>query len=130
MNYIKHIDTRPYYKTVIIVNNIAVICRKNQTTGETIEIRAIMKLSETLEIDTDARTVTYLFDDSNQFQAVKIGSVRRDWLRLAAGNNTFKYTEVGLNAVTITTSCLMNPRTDLPARRVSISGSLKTTNST
>lgn len=77
---------------------------RNETTGDELRIVMTMDEDESLEVDTDAKTVTYLADGSNQFGAVEVrGDVRRDWLRLAPGNNTLFFEDVGTQAVTIVT---------------------------
>lgn len=76
----------------------------NETTGEGIVVTMAMAVNETLEIDTDARLVTYLLDNSNQFQAVALDSARLQWLRLAPGNNTLRFTDTGTTAVTLVTT--------------------------
>ena len=75
----------------------------NTTTGESIAVQFLMSLNEILIINTDQKTVVYDKDGSNQFQAVDLGPLRRDWLKLEPGNNTLQWTESGVNAVTITT---------------------------
>jgi hypothetical protein len=76
----------------------------NQTTDEAIAVGFEMALNQALEIDTDQRTVTYLLDASNQFQAVGLDSARRAWLRLAPGNNVLRFDDTGTAAVTVVTS--------------------------
>lgn len=74
----------------------------NNTTGDAIGVEFHMVLNQELEIDTDAKTVIYLADDSSQFQTLDLqGDVRRDWLRLQPGNNTIQFDDTGTNAVTI-----------------------------
>ncbi|HIP95655.1 MAG TPA: hypothetical protein EYH32_00385 [Anaerolineae bacterium] len=76
----------------------------NETTGEAIEISFDMSLNETLEVDTEAKTVTHLADGTNQFQAVSlVGGVRRHWLRLVSGQNTLRFEDDGTSSVTVTT---------------------------
>jgi phage-related protein len=61
-----------------------------------------MEIDKELEIDTDARTVKNLEDNSDQLQAiVSFNSIRREWLRLQPGANTLKYTESGAAGVTV-----------------------------
>jgi len=75
----------------------------NNTTGDAIEVVFSMGLNEELEIDTAEKTVTYLEDDSSQFQALTlVGGARRDWLKLQPGNNTLEWTQTGTNGVTVT----------------------------
>jgi hypothetical protein len=74
----------------------------NNDTGEAIKIQFQMKLGEDLEINTDEKTVIYLEDNSNQFQALSLpDEIRRDWLRLQPGSNTLQYDETGVASVTI-----------------------------
>ena len=75
----------------------------NETTGDAITLDFTMELNEDLEVDTDAKTVTYLKDGSRQLQALElIGGARRDWLRLLPGNNTLKFEDPGTAGVTVT----------------------------
>jgi hypothetical protein len=74
----------------------------NNTTGEHFDIVFDMEEDEELEIDTDAKTVIYLAENSNQFQAISFADgPRRDWLRLQPGSNTLEFEETGVTAVTI-----------------------------
>lgn len=74
----------------------------NNTTGDAIGVTFDMSLNEDLEVDTDAKTIVYLDDNSSQFQALDLqGDVRRDWLPLQVGNNTIQFDDTGTNAVTI-----------------------------
>lgn len=67
-----------------------------------IKLTFTMQLNEELQVDTSAKTITYLDDNSAQFQALTlIGGARRDWLPLIAGNNTLRFDDTGTNAVTI-----------------------------
>ena len=76
---------------------------ENQTTGESIQVTYTMATNEELEIDTDAKTVTDLEDDTSQFQALElVGGARREWLRLLPGNNVLEWTQTGTNGVTVT----------------------------
>jgi len=76
---------------------------ENQTTGEAIEVTYTMALNEELEVDTEAKTVTDLEDDSSQFQALAlVGGARREWLRLVPGANTLEWTQAGTTGVTVT----------------------------
>lgn len=78
-------------------------CRiTNNTTGEAIDLDFSMALNQQLAVDTDARTVTYLADGSNQFQALElVGGPRKDWLKLAPGTNQLQFDETDLVAVTV-----------------------------
>ena len=74
----------------------------NETTDQAIAISFAMQLNEDLEVDTDKKTIVYLDDGSNQFQALTVaGDPRRDWLPLQPGNNTLRFDDVGTNGVTI-----------------------------
>lgn len=83
--------------------NYTLACKvTNNTTGVAIEVGFTMALNQEIEVDTDAKTVTYLADGSNQFQALTVTSgPRRDWLKLQPGNNTLQYDDVGTNGVTV-----------------------------
>lgn len=75
---------------------------ENQATGDQIIITATMSLNQTLEIDTDLKTVTLLDDGSAQNQAIEqVGGARRDWLRLEPGDNVLSWTESGVAGVNI-----------------------------
>lgn len=68
---------------------------RNDTTGESIDIRFNMANGEILRIDTDEKTVTYLEDNTRHQEAVSlVEGPRRDWLRLAAGENTLIWTDL------------------------------------
>jgi hypothetical protein len=74
----------------------------NNTTGDAISVKFVLKLNEQLEIDTDLKTVTYLADGSNQFSALVIeGGIRRDWLPLVPGNNTLQFDEATASGLVI-----------------------------
>jgi hypothetical protein len=74
----------------------------NNTTGDGITLDFGMILAQQLKADTDLRTVTYLADSTNQFQALALkGGTRKDWLKLQPGANTIQFDETGLVAVTL-----------------------------
>ncbi len=74
----------------------------NTTTGDTLQVDFGMDLNQNLEINTDTHDVTYLTDNSPQYQALNIvGGSRKHLLRLQPGANTLKYEEVGLVDVDI-----------------------------
>jgi hypothetical protein len=74
----------------------------NQRTDDEIEMDYIMALDDTLEVNTDEKTVIDLEDESNQFQALTVvGMTRRDWLRLEPGNNQLEYEEDNTQGVTL-----------------------------
>lgn len=77
---------------------------ENETTREKLELDFVLDLDSELEIDTYNKIVTWLEDGSRQFQAISLDSNRADWLKLQPGNNTLKYTESGLDTLTITTT--------------------------
>lgn len=75
---------------------------KNNTTAESISLDFTMSLNTNLVVDTDAKTVIFLEDGSNQYQALTlVGSLRRDWLKLLPGVNEIVYTETSATAMTI-----------------------------
>ncbi|MCA9872469.1 MAG: hypothetical protein KC441_02410 [Anaerolineales bacterium] len=77
----------------------------NTTTGEAITITFNMPLNETLEVDTDQGTVTYLLDGSSQGQAVRIvGAPRQFWLPLVPGDNTLRFDDTGTGQITVATA--------------------------
>jgi len=75
----------------------------NNTTVEAISLAFPgMDLTESLEVDTTAETLTYLKDDTLQMQALTVVSgPRRHWLRIQPGNNTLQYDETGVLGVTV-----------------------------
>jgi hypothetical protein len=74
---------------------------ENTTTGESIVVSYGIALDVGLMVDTDARVVIYLEDGSGQLQAVSFDTVRRDWLKLRPGSNVLKYTETGVQNVSV-----------------------------
>lgn len=77
---------------------------RNNTTGQSISLTFNMDIDEELEIDTDGKTVIYLKDMSSQIgRLVLDAGVRRDWLKLAPGENELAYIEEGAQGVTLTT---------------------------
>lgn len=76
---------------------------ENTTSGESIEIDAVLNLNETLIIDTQTNKVYLEDDNSGKLDAVKIvGDVRSDWLRLlGAQTNTIEYTDTGTGNITV-----------------------------
>jgi hypothetical protein len=95
------------YPPVIVIgaeqNSYSLTCIiSNNTTGQSVALEFIMETNAELELDTDIKTLIYLDDDSNQFQALTlVGGSRRDWLRLQVGANTLQFDDVGTVAVTI-----------------------------
>lgn len=75
---------------------------ENTTTGEEIRLNYTMTPNESLEVDCEGQTVTYLKDGSNAFAALGLDAPRQEWLRLAPGANTLKYTETGAAGVDVT----------------------------
>ena len=76
----------------------------NQETGDAISVDIVMDLASGLEIDTEARTVTWLADNSGQFQALSFSSARRHWLRLLPGENVIRFDDTGTGNVTLVTT--------------------------
>ncbi len=74
---------------------------ENTTTGESIELKASTKTGKLVVVDTDEKTL--VVDGQYQISALILSSIRRDWLRLAAGSNTLKVTYTSSPALTITT---------------------------
>ncbi len=75
----------------------------NNTTVEAISLNYTMLIDDSLEVDTDAKTVTDLTDDGKQQQAITIvDGPRRQWLALEPGDNVLAYVETGVTGVTIT----------------------------
>ncbi len=74
----------------------------NEETGESILLTYTTGLNETLQVNTDLKTVTDLENGSNQFQAVDpVGGTRLHWLRMPTGDNVFRFDDVGTAGVTI-----------------------------
>lgn len=72
----------------------------NSTTGDGIEISFQGEENQTLEIDTDAKTVTDLSDDSSQLSVLTLtGGARRDWLKLRPGDNVLEFSDEGTEEV-------------------------------
>jgi hypothetical protein len=65
----------------------------NETTGDALKIQFDMKLNQTLEIDTAAKRVTYLANNTSQYQALEVVGLRRDWWPLKVGNNIIDFTD-------------------------------------
>lgn len=77
---------------------------KNSTTGDFITLDFLMDLDSSLEIDTYNHIITWLLDNSNQFQAMTLSSTRKQWLKLQPGNNTLVYTDSATGNITLTTT--------------------------
>jgi hypothetical protein len=76
--------------------------------AEAITIRCIIAEDQQLEIDCDSRTVTYLFDGSNQLQSLGLvnPNVRRYWFRLpghwdGGKSVSLRFEELGANNVNV-----------------------------
>lgn len=75
----------------------------NNETGESISLSYTTELNEELEVDTDAKTVLDLRDDSSQMQALTVDDgPRRHWLALEPGDNELEWTEAGATGLTVT----------------------------
>lgn len=75
----------------------------NNNTGQWLEVSAPVPLNTTLEIDTDNLTVT--LSDGTSVPVHLDDESRADWLPLLPNQtNVIKYTESGVNAVTIVTT--------------------------
>lgn len=77
-------------------------CRiTNSTTGDYIDLYIPgMDTNQSIEIDTNDKTVTYSYDGSSQYQALELPSgPRKDWLKLQPGDNVIKYDETGATGV-------------------------------
>lgn len=76
---------------------------ENETTGYAVGLDYVMLTGQSIEVDTDNKTVTDLADNSNQFQALTlVGGVRRDWLKLQPGNNQLSFVDAGTSGLTVT----------------------------
>jgi hypothetical protein len=79
----------------------------NNDTGDFIKIAGLIDLNETLEVDTETKTVTYLKDDSNCFPMLDV-DIRGEWLPLdpavvADNINTIQFDDTGTAGLTLTT---------------------------
>lgn len=75
----------------------------NTTTGESITAQLPnMAPGESLVIDSQAQTVVYTLDDSNQYPAARRDAPRPKFLRLVPGVNTFEISEEGMGEMEIT----------------------------
>ena len=80
-----------------------VITITNNTTEQSISLLYNMELGQELEVDTNAKTVTDLVDNSKQRQALTLGGrPRRHWLKLLPGDNELEWTEADTSGVTAT----------------------------
>jgi len=75
----------------------------NNTTGEAIYLNFVMDEDTVLEIDTYNQIITWLKDDSRQYQAISESSNRTQWLKLLPGNNTLQFDDAGTDTLTLTT---------------------------
>jgi hypothetical protein len=81
-------------------------CRfKNSTTGEYIDLNGLMDINQELELDTDAKKITYLKDNTPADNFVVRWPKRGEWLAQdpLLGANTLVFTDTGTRGVTITT---------------------------
>lgn len=111
-NYVEAADVTltlngTYTPTVIIGDehdNYTLACTiTNTTTGQAISVEFYMALDEALEVDTYYKTLSYLEDNSSQFQALDFANeARRDWLPLVPGVNVLQFDDTGTTAVTVT----------------------------
>jgi hypothetical protein len=72
---------------------------ENTTPGESIDVKASTKTGKLVVIDTSEKTV--VVDGQYQISALILSSIRRDWLRLAPGSNTFKITFTSAPALSV-----------------------------
>ncbi len=73
---------------------------ENVTTGEWIRLVYPMKTGNTLVVDCQNKTVTYV-DGTNALQAITLSDERPDWFNFVYGTNQIKYTEGGVANLTI-----------------------------
>jgi len=84
-------------------NNHADFRITNNTTGEWLEVHTACPLNDQVIIDVD-NLLCYLESDSSQGIPITLDDESRaEWLRLTPSANELKYTESGVNAVTLTT---------------------------
>jgi Phage tail protein len=75
---------------------------KNMTNNLYFKIRMALTLNDEVEIDCEAKTVTIVSNNKRYRSGLFVPGTQADWMVLDPGNNTFKYTEDGLVAVTVT----------------------------
>lgn len=69
----------------------------NETTGEAISLLVNLVLSDVLEINTAAKTLTNLSEGSSHLSAlISEGGVRKHWLKLVPGLNELSWAETGV----------------------------------
>ena len=74
----------------------------NNTTGEALYINFVMDEDTVLKIDTYNQVITWLKDNSRQYQSIAFSTNRTQMLKLLPGNNTLQFDDVGTDTVTIT----------------------------
>lgn len=73
----------------------------NVTTDDAFSIAFEILAGQTLEINTRDKTVIYLKDNSSQFQAIAVSSVRQDWFPLNPGLNVIRLDDTGIASVVL-----------------------------
>lgn len=71
---------------------------ENETTGQQLRLATMMTFTETLIVDTDARTIT-LNDGSGRLSAKSADSIRIEWLPLAPGSNVLTFSDSGTTGI-------------------------------
>lgn len=97
-------DLTPVATICAQVGNYTVDARLTHVeSGRALDINYAMAIDTSLEIDTDAGSVTFLGDGSSQFQAVRRHPRPRvEWLPLQPGTNTLRWEEEGVAEVDVT----------------------------
>lgn len=98
-----NIPTRTLGSEVTSVYDINVVLA-NDTTGESLTVRASIEQNQTLQINTLTKTVRYLKDNANFFAAMRLtgtSPVRSQWLRMTQGSNTLSYTDANTGNVSV-----------------------------
>ncbi len=72
----------------------------NLTTGEAISLIYPMKTANSLVVDCQNKTITYV-DGTNALQAITLNDERPDWMTFVYGVNQLQYTENGVVNLTI-----------------------------
>jgi len=75
----------------------------NVATGENVHLNFVMDVDSELEIDTYNRVITWLEDNTRQYQVISFSTTRKHWLRLLPGNNTLWFVDIGTDTLTLTT---------------------------
>lgn len=80
-----------------ISNYVFAMIIENETTGDRLSLELNCEIDETIEIDTDGKTVLRTDDGQRFFSAIGwVGRIPRHWLPLVKGSNSIKFTDGGM----------------------------------